>query len=668
MHRAAVVQVLDTLTDRMLAAKTTLDQALGSMDDGFLLCDAQDRITTWNRRYLEVFPHLAPILAIGLTFRRLAETAAVVVLPDGTPEMRAAWIEQRIEAHRRGDSTQEMVVRGTQTILATERRTPDGGVVGVYHDITAMKHNERTLSRAKADAESANIAKSQFLSSMSHEIRTPLNGVLGMSELLLHTRLDASQTRYAGAIASAGRALHSLLGDILDLAKIEEGKVEIERTNFEPLRVLDDIASVYRELASARGSLLVCDFDPAAESRECGDPTRFRQVVTNLLGNALKFTERGTITLRCQKRHARPGDIRNWLRVSVNDTGAGIAPDALAQLFQRFKQADASTTRQFGGSGLGLVICKHLVDLMGGEIHAVSQPGRGSSFWFDLPFDAVRTQAPMEQVVQPLVLEGSARVLVAEDNPINQQVVETLLTHLGARVRVAVNGALAFQAVQDEHFDLILMDCQMPRMDGFEATRRIRAWEQVQSGRAPLRIVALTANALAGDREACLAAGMDDYLAKPVTRAKLAALLERHLGADQQHSQPGPLEPAQPVQMAASVKAGASVFDPSILAALPMVADGSQPGFAQEMLELHATTTAAALADIATALQAGQQDTLVRRLHTLKSSSAQIGALELSALAAQLEGALHARQTPQPDWLWQLQQAFGRLERARPRP
>ena len=660
---AAVVDALDALTERMASAKNALDQALGAMDDGFLLCDAQGRITSWNRRYLQLFPHLEPVISVGLPFRGLADIAARNVLPDASDAQRDAWIEARMRSHAKGDSTFEMVTADGRTVVASERRTPDGGVVSVYHDITDVRQHETALTNAKAAADAANLAKSQFLSSMSHEIRTPLNGVLGMAELLQHTRLDADQARYAAAIASAGRALHSLLGDILDLAKIEEGKIELEQTDFAPLQTLSDIASVYRELASAAGTLLACEFDADSTLQVCGDPMRFRQIVTNLLGNALKFTERGSVTLSCQQLPPRASDTRTWLRVRVQDTGVGISPEKLAQLFQRFKQADASTTRQFGGSGLGLVITKHLLELMGGEIHAESQPGRGSTFWFDLPFDAPRGRHAPDPLVQRVALRGSARILVAEDNLINQQVVQSLLGHMGASVRLVANGEQALAAVQHEPFDLVLMDCQMPQMDGLEATRRIRAWEQARDGPAPLRIVALTANALAGDREACLAAGMDDYLSKPVTSAKLAAVLERHLGV---FSRPAAHAPAAPHD-AAPVPAGfagpiAPVFDPSVLAALPMVADGSMPGFADEMLDLFSSTTRTALDSIDTAHASGRHDQLVRLVHTLKSSSAQVGALALSALAGQLEKALRSGAQTPADWPRQVRDAFDRLQ------
>ena len=393
------------------------------------------------------------------------------------------------------------------------------------------------LHDAKQAADAANRAKSRFLATMSHEIRTPLNGVLGMSELLRTTALNADQLRYAEAITSTGQTLHDLLSDVLDLIKIEEEQLVIEKIDFEPAKVLRDLSSIYQELATMQGNQLTVEIEPGAAEQVRGDPTRLRQVANNLLSNANKFTQRGSIGL-IVKRIAPPSDdARVWLRVSVRDTGVGIAAEVLPRLFQRFEQADATTTRRFGGSGLGLVICRHLVELMGGHIHVNSQPGLGSLFWFDLPFERSLIAPPSPAMPKPASSRPSPgnHVLVAEDNPINQEVVSALLKNLGVVVTVVSDGSQAVDAVTRDHFDLVLMDCQMPVMDGYEATRRIRALPNPVSARVP--IVALTANALAEDRPACLAAGMDDYLAKPITSARLAEVVTRHLSRSSDRSE-----------------------------------------------------------------------------------------------------------------------------------
>lgn len=543
--------------------------------------------------------------------------------------------------------------------IATHGRDEVVSVVNVLDALTdRLVQRNQDLAQAKAQADAASLAKSQFLSAMSHEIRTPLNGVLGMAELLMDTPLSRDQVRFVGAIESAGRVLHGLLSDILDLAKIEEGQVKLECIDFDPKQTTVDLSSVFSAMASTRSIALVTDLSDLNCDWAAGDPTRFKQVLSNLLSNAMKFTPRGEIRLRGESIAAPNDDSRPWCRFSVEDTGIGMTPEALNKLFQRFEQADISTTRHYGGSGLGLAISKHLVELMGGHVHAQSVLGEGSRFWFDIPFEIPSAPLPPTPVRSGKAQMGGLKILVAEDNAINQLVVKTLLTRLGAEITIVENGKLALEEVKQGVFDLVFMDCQMPVMDGFEATRKIRQWEAAQLARPgfrPLPIVALTANALAGDREACLAAGMTDYVSKPVTSAALAQALERHRPAD--------FSPTAPViQKDDPKETGAPAFDASVLGIMPMVMDGSDPGFADEMLDLFAVDARKTLTAIDQATHEVDMAALTRLVHTLKSSSAQVGAMALSAVAAKQEALLRGGRMGEGDWRGELKQAFDRFE------
>lgn len=454
-------------------------------------------------------------------------------------------VEHSLDRLRQGDTTPAQPAPARDPAFASLYSALDAfrdALGKLYRSEQALSDKNRTLelqaaelAEARDAALRASEAKSQFLANISHELRTPLNGIMGMAQLMIDTPMNREQRDMLNIIDQSSRDLYSLIEDLLDFAKIEQGSLKLAPTAFNLPASLNDVADLFAGMARAKGLTIVRDFGPGLPERVIGDPLRLRQVLSNLLDNAIKFTDSGRVTLSASLGTSAEG--RAHVQFAVNDTGIGIPESVQQKIFDAFAQADGSSTRRYGGAGMGLTICQQLTRLMGGSLWLESRPGEGSSFYFDLPFElatpvveipSAQPPAPAAAPTAAPIAAAERHILVVEDNPINQTLVKTILAKLGYRHTLAGNGQQALDALDAGDFDLILMDCQMPVMDGYEATRIIRHRE-LGSGRH-IPILAVTAHALTGDRERCLEAGMDDYLAKPYRfeeiKQKIGQLLE----------------------------------------------------------------------------------------------------------------------------------------------
>jgi len=525
-----------------------------------------------------------------------------------------------------------------------------GGHVFSFHDVTECRRSQRELtlvnetleSRVAArtrdlavavtQADAASRAKSDFLSNMSHEIRTPINGVLGMAHLALQANPDARQRNYLTKIRFAGQNLLAIVNNILDISKIEAGMLELEETDFSLSTVLAGVFDQMAPAAAAKGLKLVLQIDPALSRTLRGDPLRIGQVLLNYVCNAIKFSKAGHV--RVSARSLDPDGTGCQLRFEVQDHGIGIAPAQIARLFQPFHQADSSTTREFGGTGLGLAICKQLATAMGGDVGVASTPDEGSTFWFITRIQwgssGQAGNRQVERAKHPETLQG-ARILLVEDNPVNQEVAASILQTAGARVTHANNGREAVDLLLSHAFECVLMDVQMPVMDGLEATRLIRADPRL----APTPVLAMTANAGATHRARCIEAGMDDFMSKPVDPQALVATVARWLpgrnggAADAQ-------APNRAIDAPTSIKAAGdpTMVDLSILSR-------SVAGDAQKVRRyagMFVNDMPETLAELQATWAQGDLPKLADIGHRWKSSSMLVGALGLAALCQTLEG------------------------------
>ncbi len=500
------------------------------------------------------------------------------------------------------------------------------------------------LAQAKAVAESANEAKSSFLANMSHEIRTPLNAIVGLTTLMRRHDMPAEQLARLQQIDAAGEHLLTIINNILDLSKIEAGRMELERVDFRLAEVMGKVETILRESARAKGLRLAIDTDHLPKWLR-GDPTRLRQALLNYAGNAVKFTERGAIRVRASML-SEDGD-GYLIRFEVVDTGIGLNAEQAQRLFQSFEQADASTTRKHGGTGLGLTVTRHLAKLMGGDAGATSSPSEGSTFWFTARLgrcQAMTDDTPVAQDDAENALRrrhGGTTVLVVDDNSINADIARDLLDEVGIAADTADNGSIALEKVQDRPYALVLMDIQMPEMDGLEATRRIRALTGPASA---VPIVAMTANALANDRQACMDAGMNDFISKPVDPRVLYRTILNWL--PQRAAAPSPAMGMPKVSLgeapteAADARSATLPPLPGIDTAAGLASVRGKVEFYRLLLDEYAAHNADALARFRQALAAGDRPTAARLIHTLKGVAGTLGITSVHRKAAELDQAL----------------------------
>ena len=614
------------LAKRNLKAVTTrLVSILDNLEVGVVVEDEQHNIIHANEALIQIFGlNASPTEIIGQSIFEIAEKVQFLMdkSNDFLKTMDLMFEQKEKVLRQEFILTDGRIIERDYMPLSGQGIDQIAGHMWQFRDVTFYH-------KARQEALTASKMKSEFLANMSHEIRTPLNGVVGMIDLLKETKLNPKQMDYVDTIKTSTNSLMEIINDILDFSKIEAGKVEIETVEFSLIEMLKDLGSLMSPTAKKKNlnfSILVAE---NTEDLYIGDPFRIKQVLFNLVSNSLKFTSQGGITIKISEYY-REGILAS-LRFEVEDTGIGMNEEHQRKLFQPFTQADASTTRKFGGTGLGLSICKRIIEMMSGEIGVKSEVGHGSKFWFTLSLplqvqkDVVLTSAKQIQEYNKTnpELNRSLRVLVAEDNFINQKVISEMLYRLGHQVELAQNGALALDLAQKSSFDIILMDCQMPEMDGYQATQALRKIENLKS----LPIIALTANSMKGDREKCLEAGMTDYLAKPIQFELLKNIIAKNIfGLSQYDSEH---------------------INQSTLEDLGNIGGENSEDLVISLIDTFLVNTPNSITTLNRAIQEKDIKTLHMISHNLKSNAGLLGAHKLSTICFELEK--HTREKDQYD-------------------
>jgi PAS domain S-box-containing protein len=510
------------------------------------------------------------------------------------------------------------------------------GSVITFEDITERREIETVIAEAR-DAALENVrARAAFLANMSHEIRTPLNGIIGTTDLLLGSKLDKKQINYVEMLKTSADLLLEIVNEILNFSKIEAGKRELEIVEFDVRQTLSKAINLFSALAKKKNIALSFELDNRIPLSVFGDSSQLRQVLNNLLSNAVKFTEVGEVRVKVTLKEQNTDAL--ILLFEVFDSGIGIKPDAIKNIFEPFAQAEISTTRRFGGTGLGLAICRRIVEMMEGEINLESREAEGTRFWFTAKFLKnggeleVKSSEKKEEIIfsqnQPTEFKAeNVKVLIVEDNPVNREIAKAMLEQLGIVAETADNGAKAVEICRQKSFDIILMDCRMPEMDGFEAARKILERTNLQP---PPKIIALTASVSAIEREQCFAAGMSDFLTKPITQNAIGEILKKHC-FDRISSQNLDLN-EKFVQHSFS-----DILNPEILKNFIEIESHGEENFVREMLELFCSYTESGIEELGKALSEKNIEIIRQKAHGLKGSSANIGALDLPEFFGRLE-------------------------------